>query len=85
MTCEDNQPNASPVAKLQAHVHELRGLLTQQRTPCPLEYKLVRRRRFKVDVVVDGRCLLYSCLPSQHAMLATTSEATDLAAHTVHR
>ena len=68
------------LAELEATVRELRGLITQHRTPTPCKSKLIRRD-IKVDVlsiVGDGRCLFYSLLQSQHSMLPTAGEADAL-------
>ena len=81
---------ASPQQPIVSHdklVHELaelRGLIQQHRTPTPLKTKLIDRKYRShlhvLSIVGDGRCLFYSLLQSQRAMLPTAYEADELRA-----
>ena len=77
-------PASSSFEQLTRDVALLRGMLSQQRTPIPLQTKLIDRRHRShlqvLSIVGDGRCLFYSLLQSQCAMLPTADEADELRA-----
>ena len=85
LSCEDKAGVATlqqRVDTLEATVRELRGLISQHRTPEKLESRIISRSllpRLRVlSIVGDGRCLLYTLLQSRHAMLPVASEADAL-------
>jgi len=75
--------------RLVRELAELRGLIYQHRTPTPLKTKRIDRKYrthlHVLSIVGDGRCLFYSLLQSQRAMLPTAYEADELRAAVKHQ
>ena len=76
------QPQPDQVEQLKQAVASLRSMLTQHSTPSPLKSKLIASTHSKhlqvLSIVGDGRCLFYSLLQTQRAMLPLATEADDL-------
>ncbi len=76
------QPQQDQIEQVKQEVATLRSMLTQHSTPSPLKSKLIASTHSKhmqvLSIVGDGRCLFYSLLQTQRAMLPLATEADDL-------